>query len=72
MHCVSLWAGCKPPNVNVDFVPREIKVKAGKNIEIEIPYTGQLSCIPVLKLILFTLQRLFRFLLWNIKMLIAH
>lgn len=40
---LNVWfSGCKPPSVNVDFVPREIKVKAGKNIEIEIPYTGQL------------------------------
>ena len=34
-----------PPKVNIDLVPREIVVKAGKNIEVDIPYTGEMCLI---------------------------
>lgn len=30
----------RPPTVNLDAVPREITVKAGQNVSLEIPYTA--------------------------------
>ena len=32
--------GRRPPSVNLDAIPREITVKAGKKVALEIPYTG--------------------------------
>lgn len=31
----------KAPKVNKDQIPREITVKAGKDVEVEIPYVGK-------------------------------
>lgn len=31
----------RPPKVDFDKIPREITVKAGKNIDIDIPYQGR-------------------------------
>jgi len=30
----------KPPKVDLDKIPRELTLKAGKDLELEIPYTG--------------------------------
>ena len=42
----------RPPKVEFDKVPREITLKAGKDLELEIPYEGMNSllflCIPLL------------------------
>jgi len=34
-------AGQRPPYVNLDAIPREITVKAGRRVYLEIPYTGK-------------------------------
>lgn len=34
--------GQRPPVVNLDAIPREITVKAGRRVDLEIPYTGNL------------------------------
>ena len=31
----------KPPKIDFDKVPRELTVKAGKDVEIEVPYVGK-------------------------------
>jgi len=33
--------GQRPPVVNLDAIPREITVKAGRRVDLEIPYTGK-------------------------------
>ena len=36
-----LVIGQRPPVVNLDAIPREITVKAGRRVDLEIPYTGK-------------------------------
>jgi len=36
--------GQRPPYVNLDAIPREITVKAGRRVDLEIPYTGKFAC----------------------------
>ena len=38
-----LFTAERPPKVDQDAVPRELIVKAGKNAEVAIPYTGKLT-----------------------------
>ena len=33
----------RPPKIDLDKVPRELTVKAGKDVEIEVPYVGKRS-----------------------------
>lgn len=41
MECYTIvLLGRRPPNVNLDAIPREITVKAGKKVALDIPYTG--------------------------------
>jgi len=36
--------GQRPPVVNLDAIPREITVKAGRRVDLEIPFTGEFVC----------------------------
>jgi len=35
------YSGRRPPLINLEAVPREITVKAGKSVALQIPYTGR-------------------------------
>jgi len=35
--------GQRPPVVNLDAIPREITVRAGRRVDLEIPFTGKLE-----------------------------
>jgi len=48
-------AGQRPPYVNLDAIPREITVKAGRRVDLEIPYTGKFVNIVSFHIILLVL-----------------
>jgi len=39
--CYAWRIGQRPPVVNLDAIPREITVKAGRRVDLEIPFTGE-------------------------------
>ena len=40
MVCMSIFLAEKPPKIDEEQVPREITVRAGQPLEIDIPYKG--------------------------------
>ena len=42
--------GQRPPVVNLDAIPREITVRAGRRVDLEIPYTGKFVYCSILSL----------------------